>query len=441
MNSRLGTCRLIAARPRPFTGQTPKGRNHSGVSRHLTRCRAHPGEILVILPVLTLAFAAQTPALPAPTGQYAVGTTESVLVDSSRRDSVSRNHFGGRAILVQLWYPAEDAPHAPAPYLIDSGLLPALTSQQYYGLDSTTLSSWKTVDTHATLDAPLRGRGHPLLVLLGGLGVARANYTGFATELVSHGYIVAAVDLPYEGFTAYPRDTVLTAGDDSANSIDDAGVQRQQAAGWAADVSFVLDRLENGLPGIAGQVALGIDWNHVGIFGHSSGGLIAVDAANRDPRIRAAINLDGGPLDPHHQPIANFVREGIRRPTLFLLEKPIYNDADLARRHLTRAQFEARGNGFAEFMDSLTRQARAPLLVARIAGTGHMSFSDGPFVMPTTISQFGGRILDGRRAWEIITTTVQTFFEHVFADPRNLSVVTAQSARYPELVFRKIGDK
>jgi len=376
------------------------------------------------------------PVLPTPTGPFTVGTTAVFLVDSSRRDPIAHDRFGGRAVPVQLWYPASTGANgARAPYLLEPGLRPAFLSQGYYGIDSALIASWNDVDTHAFLGVGVARGRHALVMLVGGLGVARAHYTAFAVELASHGYIVAVADLPYEGFAVLPGGVTATAGDDSANSLDDAAVQRRQAAGWAADLSFVLNRLQHGsLTGVSADVADAIDWSRVGAFGHSSGGLIAVEACNHDPRIRACVNLDGGPLDPHGQPIADFVRAGLARPTLFLLEQPVYSDSDLARRHLTRAQFEARGRGFPEMLDSLARRGPGPLLVARITGTGHMSFSDAPFVMPATITRFGGRIIEARRGFEIIAVTVRTFFDGALANG-DVRSVTALPTRYPELGF------
>ena len=377
-----------------------------------------------------------TPKLPAPTGPFRVGTSTAFLVDSSRTDPVASKRFGGRAIPVQLWYPAASpTTGAVAAYVPDSGLLPALISNQYYGVDSSLLAAWARIDTRAIRDAGIRAGSHPLVTLSPGLGVARINYTSFALELASYGYIVAAIDHPYEGFTVLPGGLIATAGDDSANSSADASVQRRQVATWAADISFVLNRLQGeSLTAAANRVAHSIDWRRVGAMGHSSGGLIGVEACGRDPRLVACVNLDGGPLDPHGDAIADFVHDHLKRPTLFLMEQPLYSDADLARRHLTRAEFEARGQGFSALLDSLRQQTRARFYVGKIAGTGHFSFSDAPFVMPTTITRFGGQIIDAQRGWTIITTTIRTFFTQYF-EPGTRDAVTSLPAQYPELTF------
>jgi hypothetical protein len=41
--------------------------------------------------------------------------------------------------------------------------------------------------------------------------------------------------------------------------------------------------------------------------------------------------------------------------------------------------------------------------------TGHMSFSDAPFVMPDTITRFGGELLDALRTREILSRILLAF--------------------------------
>ncbi|MEO7103979.1 MAG: hypothetical protein ABI311_11380 [Gemmatimonadaceae bacterium] len=381
--------------------------------------------------------AQRVPLLPVPSGTHSVGTRYFFFVDSSRPDPTGRKGFGGRAIPVQMWYPAAAGADGPrAPYISRAAMLDAIVRQRYYGVDSTLLADWAGIVTHSRVRATVLPGKHPLVTLSAGLGVATANYTAIAEDLASHGYIVAGIDHPYEGVAVLPGDIIVTADDDTANSSDDAAVQRHQISSWATDISFVLDRLQHSrVDSGESSVAHAIDWSRVGAFGHSSGGLIAVQACEHDARLRACVNLDGGPADPQNNPIADFVNEGLRRPTLFLLEQPIYSDSDLARRHMTRAQFESGRGNFAALVDSLKRRARAPFYLGRIAGTGHFSFSDAPFVMPTTITRFGGRIIDGRRGLRIITVVLRTFFQQNFAMGDGARV-TDLSTQFGELTFQ-----
>jgi dienelactone hydrolase len=337
---------------------------------------------------------------------------------------------------IQLWYPASPHVHgALARYIANPALAAALLAQDYYGLDSQLLRTWPHVTTHSYVNAqPLAGR-HPTVTLSPGLGVARANYTSLAEELASYGYIVIGIDLPLQGFTILPDGAISTADDDSANSSDDAAVQRRQVSAWAADISFVLDRLQQEKVSVrAAAVARGIDWSRVGAFGHSSGGLISIEACGHDERLRACADLDGGPLDPDGHPIADFVSAGLKKPSLFLMEHPVYSDADLARRHRTRASYERQDPAFTAMMNDLEHRAEGPFYFAHVTGTGHFSFSDGPFMMPTTITRFGGRIIDAGRGWRVITTTLRAFFDEYLSTTRGSSLVRLTKT-FPELVF------
>ena len=47
----------------------------------------------------------------------------------------------------------------------------------------------------------------------------------------------------------------------------------------------------------------------------------------------------------------------------------------------------------------------------KIRGTGHLSFSDAPFVMPDTITRFGGNILEPQAAFTRVTAYLLAFFD------------------------------
>lgn len=347
--------------------------------------------------------------LPAPTGVAALGTTVVYLTDSTRRDSV---FTAGRPVTVQLWYPAARAAGPRAPYLFEPGLGALLLRIDYYGIDSSALRSWATMRTHARVDAPAESARHPLVVVSVGQGVIRANYTSIAEELASHGYVVAIVDSPWQGTMLLPDGRMVA---DTAGALESPAALRIAVAGWSSDISFVLDRLEQRrLPAAASAVAATIDWKKVGALGHSIGGLVAIGACQRDRRVRACANLDGGVASPDREPLADFVSTGITGPVLLLRSQPLYSDTDFARRGLTRAEWEKRGEGGRIALDSLIGRSRGPLWTARIAGTGHLSFSDAPFVMSSAITRFGGRVIEPKRGLYVLTATLRTFFDQYF---------------------------
>jgi hypothetical protein len=372
--------------------------------------------------------------LPVPTGRWAVGTVVTYLTDTARRDS---DFASGRPVTVQLWYPAATRSGTLAPYLVEKGLGDTLVRTDYYGIDTTALKKWPEVRTHSHTGAPAAAGKHPLITFSVGAGVARANYTSLAEELASHGYIVALVESPLAGMMMLPSGRVIT---DTAGRFQTPAAHRIGVALWSRDISFALDQLHSRyLTPEVERVAETIDWTRIGATGHSSGGLVAIATCESDARVHTCVNLDGGMASPEQEPMADFVATGTTKPTLLLRSKPLYSDADFARRGLTREQWEKRGEGGRIALDSVLARARGPLWMGFVAGTGHMSFSDAPFVMPSTISRFGGKIIDAQRGLLVITSTMRAFFDQELAhSPNAVDDLPKLSQRFPEVTITRV---
>jgi dienelactone hydrolase len=369
------------------------------------------------------------PQLPAPTGPSAVGTTIAYLVDATRK---SQEFPNGRPITLQLWYPAaaSESQAATASYLVERGLAEALAAQGYYGLDDSAIAGWSTLRTHSHLDAKPLGGVHPLVSFSVGLGVLRANYTTITEELASHGYVVALVESPLAGMTMLPDGTLVQ---ETTDRLEAASEHRAAIDAWAADVRFVLDGLAaKNTDSKISAVGATIDWKRVAAMGHSSGGLAALQLAAVDERVRAAIDLDGGLVTPKSEPLADFVANGAKRPSLMLRSKPINTDADFAKRGITREEWEKRGAAGKAALEAFAATSKASLTVASVAGTGHLSFSDAPFVMPSTITRFGGKVIEARRGWLVITSAIRAFLDDALAaKPGNALAVALKDT--PEL--------
>ncbi len=365
---------------------------------------------------------------PALTGKYRVGTAVAYLADTTRSDA---DFPLGRPVTVQAWYPAGKADGPTAPYLIEPGMAAALLKRQYYGVDSAAITAWSTRQTRSVLNAPAARGRHPLLTFSVGLGVIRANYTSLAEELASHGYIVLLVESPYAGLMLRPGAVEV---EDTVGRTNDAAGHRAEVTKWAGDISYVLTTLQQDrAPGGLGRMSAAVDWSRVAAAGHSSGGMVALEVAHRDPRIRAAINLDGGVAAPGGEPLADVIATGTSKPALFLREQPIYSDADFARRGTTREAWERGGAGGHAAVDAFTTRATGPLWFVHVAGTGHLSFSDAPFVMPSTITRFGGKIIAGPRGLAAITSTMRMFLGR-YAGPEKGDFATLRR-QFPELTL------
>ncbi|WP_328944451.1 alpha/beta hydrolase [Streptomyces sp. NBC_00250] len=242
--------------------------------------------------------------LPAPTGPYAVGATVRHLVDSSRNDPWEPA-IGVRELMVTVLRPTAAGRGFPRMPQLTPGAAEAFTvlaplvrpRLPAAGVD------WAATLTHARTGAPpLPGR-RPVLLHSPGGGDSRAMGSSLAIDLASHGWTVVTVDHPGDASEVeFPdgrpgRERVRTT---VLRPDLDAGTFRTMIDTRVADLRFVLD-------------ALRLD--RVGLYGHSAGGTAVAQALHEDPRVAAAVNLEGY-LDRMDGALLPVAREGTDRPLL-----------------------------------------------------------------------------------------------------------------------------
>jgi len=254
---------------------------------------------------------AQTPAadpaltpFPPPTGTHVVGTCARLLTDPSRsnRFRVATNS----SFLVTVWYPAQAESGsftraAFAPYCAR----PLAERGAYWGgLTNRVPALLSRARTHA----PLAGSPTPFPVVLysHGLGdkegrAVRTENTEKAQQLASHGFVVVACDHTDTYGTVLPPDRLVLGGNVwSFDFLEDR----------VRDVAFLLDRLAQWNvddPVFKGQ----LDLDRIGIMGWSWGGCTAAEACRREPRLKAAVLLDG-----YFRSVPTLLTSGLAKPVL-----------------------------------------------------------------------------------------------------------------------------
>ncbi|MFE0458921.1 alpha/beta hydrolase family protein [Kitasatospora sp. NPDC058965] len=222
--------------------------------------------------------------LPRPTGQYAAGEEVLHLTDRDRTDPWVPS-AGPRQLTVSMFYPARHDTGEAAPYMTLGEAQGFLATRVPAG---TGLQPQDVVDikTYAYTDAKAATGKFPLVVLSPGFENPRATLTGLATDLASHGYVVALVGHTYED-----SGETLADGSTPGCALCESGAPDTLADSRAKDVSFVLDRLTGHHP--AWRLAHVIDRDRIGMAGHSIGGASTLTAMAEDRRILAGVNMDG----------------------------------------------------------------------------------------------------------------------------------------------------
>jgi predicted dienelactone hydrolase len=367
--------------------------------------------ISIALPILVPVF-----RIPQPTGAYAIGTLTYHWVDRSRPETFTSDPNDRRELMVQIWYPAAVGPSSPTvPYLDDPSVLVPLAG--LLRLPGFVFGHLKYVTTNAVASAPVAaGRSsYPVLVYSPGRGGFRQEDSWLIEELVSRGYVVAAIDHPYAASgVAFPdgRAVLLDPRMLDRSFVDGKIPYLAQDAVFALDQLGVLDRSDpNGI--LTGR----LDVQSVGIFGVSLGGEVAAEACRRDSRFRACQVMDVW------MP-ADVLRSGLTQPTMFLtrdaktMQLEAWSQADISETLGTmRAVYQKLpGDGY----------------FVTVPGLFHQDFSDAPLLSPlTSLAGITGSI-DRARAHDITTAYTLAFFDRELLG-RPEALLEGAAKQYPEV--------
>jgi len=387
----------------------------------------------IVLPVMMPVF-----RFPHPSGPYEISTLTYHWVDADRPEVFTADPNARRELMVQIWYPARGDSSSPrTSYVPDAdALAPALARLGH--LPEFTFGHFKYITTNAIPSAPVADDepSYPVLIFLEGLNGFRQMNTFQVEELVSHGYIVAAIDQPYVA-----AEVVFPDGSQAAGlSKDQMNVFIQQSVSpvergpilsgrafedgivpyFAQDAIFTLGQLAalnqadpNGI--LAGR----LDLQRAGIFGVSLGGIVGGEACRLEPRLQACLVMDA-PMP------ADVVRAGLQQSSMWItrdaetMQLEGWPQADIDQHQTTmRTVFESLpGDGY----------------FVRVPGMFHVNLTDIPYWSPL-FSRLGvtGPI-DGQRTHSIINAYSLAFFDRrLKGGPAAL--LDGPAEQYPEVLF------
>ncbi|KAL1924931.1 uncharacterized protein VTP21DRAFT_4585 [Calcarisporiella thermophila] len=352
-------------------------------------------------------------SLPKTTGPHNVGTISTELLDEARSDPYAPSSQK-RSLMIQFFYPTNTTKGFKlAPYMS------AAAAQFYNQLSNLPNNTFEQFQGRSYLGAPITTSKLPVVLFSPGMGVSRFLYTAMVSNLASQGYLVVALDHPYDAsIVEYPDGRVVPSAFNANQTVDDilkAMEVRSQ------DVRFVLNQLSHlasskKIPGLSGPINV----ERVGMFGHSLGGATAANVMLNDSRIAAGFNMDGSFFGP-------VINQG--------LDKPF-------------ALMGASDNG--AFDDDSWNKTWANLRSRRtslvLANSSHFTFSDGPIWtallnaskvdVPEGITSYMGKI-NGLRANTVTNAYITAFFNSIL---RNTSepLLEKPDPQFPEIIFDRV---
>lgn len=369
--------------------------------------------LLVWLMATALPVAMPVPQLPDPTGTYAIGTFTTFLVDENRLETYTEDPNDNRELVVQVWYPAANREGVPADYLPDLEIAGPVIAEQFDlpaflvgHVNLTKLDIWQEVP------AANESEPFPIIIFSHGLTGIRMQNTSMVRELVSHGYVVAAIEHSYaNAITIFPDGRVFIY--DPARIFPSGRSNPVEGnplvSTWANDISFVLDTM-TAWHEEAGHLLNGrLNLNQVGIFGHSTGGGATMQFCLQDDRCQAGVGLDAWLL-----PVGDTVlAQGPTQPFMFISTPRWLGRENKARGEAIFNNLTADGYNLA------------------LAGTQHYDFTDLALLSPLT-PQLG---LSGEIN-SVYSLTIQNDYLLAFFDQylrERPSTLLTEPSPYPEL--------
>lgn len=358
------------------------------------------------------------PTLPVPDGRYAVGTQVYRWTDRARDELHTADPTDRRSVIAQAWYPTtgRDQPDTvpPIAYIDGTDRMPSQVSV----MPGFMLRRYGQIETHAQALAPLApsDRPWPVVIFSPGYGAARAVYTGLATRLASRGFVVFALDHPYESAVTQLPDGRLVGTQELLlpGERDKTRYMARQQAVRVADVRFVIDQLAH--PEALSPPLRGgrIDAAKVAAIGHSFGGAASIAASIEDPRVVAAANIDGTPY-------GDLPDRVLTRPFLLL-------QSDYAETH--HGDFFIKGNG------KLLAHTTAPGFRYEIKHANHYSFTDTPFFFAPPGRWLLAQAIGGGRGPAATQQATADILAAFLTSPLTgaASDLAATAARHPEVV-------
>lgn len=373
--------------------------------------------LLLMVSMAPWSILVPVPKLIKPQGEYKVGTRYFRWVDSSRSEQLTPDLHDKRNVVVQAWYPTEESSKGShSDYLDGLGSLP----EKIGPLPKWVFDHYDLVNTYGLIDAPVSKvqARWPVIIFLTGNGASRAFYTSLISGLASHGYVVLAIDHPYEAMVVKIANGKIVTNIEkhSSDQPNRMGFMEDRLKTRITDVQFVINQL-NDVTTNTDDFFSSLDQNRIVITGHSLGGASAAVAMANDSRIKAAANIDGTLYGELPKPNG-------AHPFLLVESKKEEGNRFFRYQNGNNKLFKQFGGGYRY----------------EIPEADHYSFTDAPFMLALPARFLASRFLEfGQIPTETHHATISilnTFFSNALVN--NFKDMDSIVKRNPVVIEKKI---
>ena len=357
------------------------------------------------------------------TGQHLIGTKRMVWIDSTRTNWFLDGYGPYRQLMAQIWYPADASALLSSvkksKYIDNKKALTYTIELQGYKIPEILTNQIGSIKCNSWEDAsPVSNKKFPILIFSHGHGGLRTQNTNQVEELVSHGYIVIAVDHTYDaGFVEFPDGNIaysLTSKPEGERLNETPETFYTRFGYRVDDIDFVINKIDS-FDEYDLDISSIMDKNNIGIFGHSFGCLTSVYATYFNDRIKSCFGLDGW-FEPLHD---SLVFKNINKPIMHLGQnnkgdEQFWNDINFVKM-----------NNFIKSNSDLS-------VMVDIPGSHHYDYTDFTYFSYIAKKLNFSGIVSTKKMAKIMNVTLLDFFNYTLKDDKKINLDNYKK-EFPEI--------
>lgn len=242
-----------------------------------------------------------------PKGPYGIGTQVFFWTDEKRSEQYTTDPTDLRKLQVQIWYPAQmkEGYQKTTHMVFPEKTLDAMAST--LNVPANFIAHGTRLMSNAVQGAPpVKGEKFPLILFSHGDGGVATQNLSQVEALVSNGYIVIAPNHTYNASITFDEEGTPAIYQSNITWSEQTIYSKKYYANQLikyrySDIAFLLDEISKStLQGSMSNPYYDmIDFERVGMMGHSMGAGTSYHGLINDKRIKSAVGLDGWffPLD------------------------------------------------------------------------------------------------------------------------------------------------